>query len=145
MHGCIVHSNKQTSPLTSPSPEQPAGPNTESSSHRGLHQLAGGAQAVSQLCGSGFLLYPNLPVLSFPGCRELLDNANELRLMLCREKYQGTKRGTSVIAACGRLWPDRQWGCGAMVSRPISMGRCVAAPPSLTHPLRHPWPAQGSL
>lgn len=32
---------------------------------------------------------------------EVIGQANELRLMLCREKYQGTKRGTSVIAACG--------------------------------------------
>jgi hypothetical protein len=34
--------------------------------------------------------------------RELLEGANELRLMLCREKIQGTKKGTSVIAACGK-------------------------------------------
>ncbi|MEW5299440.1 MAG: hypothetical protein WDW38_004535 [Sanguina aurantia] len=32
---------------------------------------------------------------------ELLDSSTELRLMLCKEKFQGTKRGTSVIAACG--------------------------------------------
>jgi hypothetical protein len=32
---------------------------------------------------------------------EVLEGSNELRLMLCREKFQGTKRGTSVIAACG--------------------------------------------
>ena len=35
--------------------------------------------------------------------RELLDGGDELRLMLCREKFQGTKRGTSVMAACGAL------------------------------------------
>lgn len=32
---------------------------------------------------------------------EVLDGSNELRLMLCREKFSGSKRGTSVIAACG--------------------------------------------
>ncbi|GLC44094.1 hypothetical protein PLESTB_000929900 [Pleodorina starrii] len=32
---------------------------------------------------------------------ELLDGSSELRLMLCREKFQGNKRGTSVVAACG--------------------------------------------
>ncbi|PNH09613.1 hypothetical protein TSOC_003760 [Tetrabaena socialis] len=32
---------------------------------------------------------------------ELLEGSSELRLMLCREKFQGTKRGTSVVAACG--------------------------------------------
>jgi len=37
---------------------------------------------------------------------ELLEGANELRLMLCREKFQGTKRGTSVIAACGIFVSD---------------------------------------
>ena len=36
-------------------------------------------------------------------CRDVLEGANELRLMLCREKFQGTKKGTSVIAACGGL------------------------------------------
>lgn len=39
-----------------------------------------------------------------PNCREVLEGCNELRLMLCREKFQGNKRGTSVIAACGE--PD---------------------------------------
>lgn len=32
---------------------------------------------------------------------EVAEEANELRIMLCRERYQGNKRGTSVIAACG--------------------------------------------
>ncbi|EFJ51027.1 hypothetical protein VOLCADRAFT_120532 [Volvox carteri f. nagariensis] len=32
---------------------------------------------------------------------ELLEGSSELRLMLCREKFQGNKRGTSVVAACG--------------------------------------------
>lgn len=32
---------------------------------------------------------------------ELIEGSNELRLMLCREKFQGNKKGTSVIAACG--------------------------------------------
>jgi hypothetical protein len=35
------------------------------------------------------------------GCREVLEGANELRIMLCKEKFNGTKKGTSVIAACG--------------------------------------------
>ncbi|GLI58674.1 hypothetical protein VaNZ11_000417 [Volvox africanus] len=34
-------------------------------------------------------------------CMELLEGSSELRLMLCREKFQGNKRGTSVVAACG--------------------------------------------
>ena len=34
-------------------------------------------------------------------CREVLEGATELRLMLCREKRTGTRVGTSVIAACG--------------------------------------------
>jgi hypothetical protein len=34
-------------------------------------------------------------------CREVLEGSKELRLMLCREKFAGNKRGTSVIAACG--------------------------------------------
>ena len=34
-------------------------------------------------------------------CRDVLENANELRIMLCREKRSGTRTGTSVIAACG--------------------------------------------
>ncbi len=33
----------------------------------------------------------------------MLENANELRIMLCREKRSGTRTGTSVIAACGEL------------------------------------------
>lgn len=33
--------------------------------------------------------------------RDVLENATELRLMLCREKRSGTRVGTSVIAACG--------------------------------------------
>lgn len=37
--------------------------------------------------------------------REVLEGANELRVMLCRDKLvqsgSGTKRGTSVLAACG--------------------------------------------
>mmetsp|Transcript_29159 Transcript_29159/g.74399 ORF Transcript_29159/g.74399 Transcript_29159/m.74399 type:complete len:233 (-) Transcript_29159:390-1088(-) len=37
---------------------------------------------------------------------EVLEGSNELRLMLCREKFQGTKRGTSVIAACGIFVSD---------------------------------------
>lgn len=32
---------------------------------------------------------------------EVLEGATELRLMLCREKLQGTRKGTAVIAACG--------------------------------------------
>ncbi|CAK0746273.1 hypothetical protein CVIRNUC_001679 [Coccomyxa viridis] len=32
---------------------------------------------------------------------DVLENANELRIMLCREKRSGTRTGTSVIAACG--------------------------------------------
>ncbi|KAG2445728.1 hypothetical protein HXX76_000334 [Chlamydomonas incerta] len=32
---------------------------------------------------------------------ELLEGSSELRLMLCREKFQGNKKGTSVVAACG--------------------------------------------
>ncbi|BDA41887.1 hypothetical protein COCOBI_02-6850 [Coccomyxa sp. Obi] len=32
---------------------------------------------------------------------DVLENATELRLMLCREKRSGTRVGTSVIAACG--------------------------------------------
>lgn len=32
---------------------------------------------------------------------EVLEGANELRLMVCREKIQNGKRGTSVLAACG--------------------------------------------
>jgi hypothetical protein len=40
-------------------------------------------------------------------CREVLEGANELRVMLCRDKIvqggSGPKRGTSVIAACGEL------------------------------------------
>lgn len=40
-------------------------------------------------------------------CREVLENANELRVMLCKDKLMtsnsGTqKRGTTVLAACGR-------------------------------------------
>ncbi len=34
-------------------------------------------------------------------CREVLEGATELRLMLCREKRTGTRVGTSVVAACG--------------------------------------------
>eukprot|EP00877_Chromochloris_zofingiensis_P012431 jgi/Chrzof1/7441/Cz02g24050.t1 len=39
-------------------------------------------------------------------CREVLENANELRVMLCKDKLMtsnsGTqKRGTTVLAACG--------------------------------------------
>ncbi|KAL6757982.1 hypothetical protein V8C86DRAFT_1573762 [Haematococcus lacustris] len=37
---------------------------------------------------------------------EVLEGAGELRLMLCREKIQGNKRGTSVIAACGIFLDD---------------------------------------
>eukprot|EP00878_Enallax_costatus_P000516 GHUV01000611.1.p1 GENE.GHUV01000611.1~~GHUV01000611.1.p1 ORF type:complete len:227 (+),score=54.57 GHUV01000611.1:166-846(+) len=41
---------------------------------------------------------------------EVLDGANELRVMLCRDKVvqsgSGTKRGTSVIAACGIFVSD---------------------------------------
>lgn len=40
-------------------------------------------------------------------CRDVLEGANELRVMLCRDKLvqsgSGQKRGTSVIAACGTL------------------------------------------
>ncbi|KAG1672621.1 hypothetical protein FOA52_002101 [Chlamydomonas sp. UWO 241] len=32
---------------------------------------------------------------------EVLEGANELRILLCREKNTGTKKGTSVLAACG--------------------------------------------
>lgn len=32
---------------------------------------------------------------------EVLEGSNELRLMLCREKLTGGRKGTSVIAACG--------------------------------------------
>lgn len=32
---------------------------------------------------------------------EVLDDSEELRLMVCKEKFQGTKKGVSVIAACG--------------------------------------------
>eukprot|EP00798_Chlamydomonas_sp_ICE-L_P000617 gene617-2048_t len=32
---------------------------------------------------------------------ELLNGSNELRLMLCREKFLGQKKGTAVISACG--------------------------------------------
>jgi len=32
---------------------------------------------------------------------DVLDNSNELRILLCRDKNTGTKKGTSVIAACG--------------------------------------------
>ncbi|GFR43547.1 hypothetical protein Agub_g4640 [Astrephomene gubernaculifera] len=32
---------------------------------------------------------------------EVLEGSSELRLMLCREKFQGNKKGTSVVAACG--------------------------------------------
>ena len=36
--------------------------------------------------------------------RELLEGGNELRLLLCRDKFRGTKNpGTSVLAACGAL------------------------------------------
>lgn len=31
--------------------------------------------------------------------------------MLCREKYQGTKRGTSVIAACGEHVQGQELVC----------------------------------
>lgn len=34
-------------------------------------------------------------------CREVLNDSDELRLMVCREKFQANKRGVSVIAACG--------------------------------------------
>jgi hypothetical protein len=38
--------------------------------------------------------------------REVLDNANELRVMLCKDKVMqtsnGMKKGTTVIAACGK-------------------------------------------
>ena len=37
----------------------------------------------------------------YPACRDVQENANELRIMLCREKRSGTRSGTSVIAACG--------------------------------------------
>eukprot|EP00798_Chlamydomonas_sp_ICE-L_P001514 gene1514-32892_t len=37
---------------------------------------------------------------------EVLEGSNELRLMMCREKFLGTKRGTSVIAACGIFVSD---------------------------------------
>ena len=32
----------------------------------------------------------------------MVENSNELRIMLCREKRSGTRTGTSVIAACGK-------------------------------------------
>jgi hypothetical protein len=44
-------------------------------------------------------------VLVLLPCSEVLEGANELRVMLCRDKLvqsgSGLKRGTSVIAACG--------------------------------------------
>ena len=32
---------------------------------------------------------------------ECLDGASELRILLCREKKNGDKQGTSIVAACG--------------------------------------------
>lgn len=37
---------------------------------------------------------------------EVSEGADELRMMLCRDKIQGTKKGTSVIAACGIFVDD---------------------------------------
>eukprot|EP00884_Botryococcus_braunii_P020982 jgi/Botrbrau1/7568/Bobra.0159s0018.1 len=37
---------------------------------------------------------------------DVLDGANELRLMLCREKKNGQRVGTSVVAACGIFVAD---------------------------------------
>lgn len=37
---------------------------------------------------------------------EVLDGSKELRLMLCREKYNNGKKGTAVIAACGIFVDD---------------------------------------
>lgn len=59
-------------------------------------------------------------------CRELLEGASELRFMLCRDKFQGTKRGTSVIAACGAessgvIW----WRCILCASTTRIMALCM--------------------
>ena len=50
---------------------------------------------------------PTMQVFLNMSCaiRDVLENAKELRLMLCREKRSGTRVGTSVIAACGEAPP----------------------------------------
>jgi hypothetical protein len=52
------------------------------------------------------------PAICCATCRDVLDGANELRVMLCRDKMvqssSGQKRGTSVIAACGASHKGQQ-------------------------------------
>lgn len=59
-------------------------------------------------------------------CRELLEGSSELRLMLCREKFQGNKKGTSVVAACGEQGGGGSGACGrARWQAPARSARCL--------------------
>lgn len=46
-------------------------------------------------------IYDNLLVVNEPLKLEVLEGANELRLMLCKEKRSQGRLGSSVVAACG--------------------------------------------
>lgn len=37
---------------------------------------------------------------------ECLEGANELRILLCRQKHSGERQGTSIVAACGIYMKD---------------------------------------
>ena len=78
--------------------------------------MAGGAAAAHAWGPWGLLPAPRLPAAHArrraapqqghaTHCRDVLDGSNELRIMLCKDKLvptgTGSKRGTSVIAACG--------------------------------------------
>ena len=83
----------------SPHPLQPTTPKTTTVELRGGERNVKVATKKAPVAASGLLWNEDLTL-------EVLDNASELRIMLCRDKLVplpggGTRRSTHVVAACG--------------------------------------------